>query len=213
MPEVTVVNYGLGNLLSVSRGLEHCGATVTVTADPGIILSASRVVLPGVGAYKDGMAELCNLGLDEVIREVVAKGSLLLGICLGMQMLLDESEEFGLTVGLGLIPGRVVPIPSTTIDGLSQKTPHIGWSGLALPQDYESWNNGLLQGINPGEAAYFVHSFMANLSDQKHCIANCLVGGVPIPATIGRDNIYGCQFHPEKSGEVGLKILHRFLSL
>jgi imidazole glycerol-phosphate synthase subunit HisH len=213
MPEVVVVDYGLGNLLSVRRGLEYCGGKVTITADPDIILSAPRVVLPGVGAFADGMSELRNLGLDAVIKEVVEQGSFLLGICLGMQMLLDESEEFGKTEGLGIIPGSVVPVPSTSTNGLLQKIPHIGWSNLVLSKGFDSWENSLLQDINPGEAVYFIHSFMAVPNNPNHRIANCLYGGVPVPATIGRDNVYGCQFHPEKSGEIGLKILHRFLSL
>src|SRR5258708_1516577 len=108
---VTVIDYGMGNLLSVGRGLEHCGAIVTVTADPETILSAPRIVLPGVGAFGDGMAGLRRQGLDAVVRDVAARGTPLLGICLGMQMLLDESEEFGSTAGLGLIPGRVIPVP------------------------------------------------------------------------------------------------------
>jgi imidazole glycerol-phosphate synthase subunit HisH len=213
MPEVAVIDYGLGNLLSVRRGLEHCGATVTVTSDPDTILSAPRVVLPGVGAFAHGMAELCSRGLDTIVSKVAAQGSILLGICLGMQMLLDESEEFGKTKGLGIIPGRVISISTTTGNSFSQKIPHIGWNNLVLPQGFEDWEGGLLQEVNPGESVYFVHSFMAIPNNPKYCIANCLYGGVSVPATIGRDNIYGCQFHPEKSGEVGLKILHRFLSL
>ena len=213
MPEVAVIDYGLGNLLSVRRGLEYCGATVAVTSDPDIILSAPRVVLPGVGAFAHGMAELRSRGLDAIVHKVVEKGGILLGICLGMQMLLDESEEFAKTEGLGIIPGSVIPIPSTTINGFSQKIPHIGWNNLVLPQEFGNWEDSLLGEVNPGEAVYFVHSFMAVPNNPKHRIANCIYGGVPVPATIGRDNIYGCQFHPEKSGEVGLKILRRFLSL
>ena len=114
MPEVAVIDYGLGNLLSVRRSLEHCGATVTVTSDPNTILSAPRVVLPGVGAFAHGMTELRSRGLDTIVRKVSAQGSILLGICLGMQMLLDGSVEFGNTGGLGIIPGSVVPVPSTT---------------------------------------------------------------------------------------------------
>jgi imidazole glycerol-phosphate synthase subunit HisH len=212
-PEVVVIDYGLGNLLSVRRGLEHCGATVTVTGDHDAILSAPRVVLPGVGAFAHGMDELRRQGLDSVVRKVVAQGSFLLGICLGMQMLLDESEEFGKTRGLGLIPGRVVPVPSVSNAGHSQKIPHIGWNGLMLPQGREGWGNTLLKGVKVGEAVYFVHSFMAVPDNSNHCIATCLYGGVPVSAAICRDNVYGCQFHSEKSGEVGLKVLRSFLSL
>ncbi|HIO72107.1 MAG TPA: imidazole glycerol phosphate synthase subunit HisH [Flavobacteriales bacterium] len=213
MPEVAVIDYGLGNLLSVRRALEHCGATVTVTSDPNTILSAPRVVLPGVGAFAHGMTELRSRGLDTIVRKVSAQGSILLGICLGMQMLLDRSVEFGNTEGLGIIPGSVVPVPSTTTNGFSQKIPHIGWNNLVLPPGFENWEESLLQKVKPGEAVYFVHSFMAVPKNPRHCIANCLYGGVPVPAIIGQDNIYGCQFHPEKSGAVGLKILRRFLSL
>jgi glutamine amidotransferase len=210
-PEVAVIDYGMGNLLSVRRGLEHCGATVTVTADPGAILSAPWVVLPGVGAFADGMAELRRQGLDAVVREVAARGTPLLGICLGMQMLLDESVEFGIASGLGLIQGRVVPVPAVTTGGNPQKIPHIGWNALVLPQGRADWKGTLLQELESGEAVYFVHSFMASPADPGHRIADCLYGGMPVSAAIARDNIFGCQFHPEKSGEVGLKVLRRFL--
>lgn len=202
----------MGNLLSVRRGLEHCGATVTVTADPDAILSAPRVVLPGVGAFADGMTELRRQGLDTVVREVAARGIPLLGICLGMQMLLDESDEFGTTTGLGLISGRVVPVPSATADGHPQKIPHIGWNALVLPRGRESWEGTLLQELKPGEAVYFVHSFMASPTDPGHRIADCLYGNMPVSAAVERNNVYGCQFHPEKSGEVGLRVLKSFLT-
>lgn len=210
--EVAVIDYGIGNLLSVSRGLEHCGAKVQVTSDPDIILSAPRVVLPGVGAFYDGMAELVRNGLDEVVRKVADMGTPLLGICLGMQMLLDESEEFGITQGLGLISGRVVPIPTVTIDGDPQKIPHIGWNSLVLPAGRKDWKNTLLDKVKPGDAVYFVHSFMASPTEQDDRLADCLYGGIPVSACIGRDNIFGCQFHPEKSGVVGLEVLERFLT-
>jgi glutamine amidotransferase len=211
-PKVAVIDYGLGNLLSVRRGLEHCGATVTVTADPGAILSATKVILPGVGAFADGMAALRRQGLDAVVREVAARGIPLLGICLGMQMLLDESDEFGTTAGLGLIPGRVIPVPSTTADGRSLKIPHIGWDALVLPQGREDWEGTVLQGVKLGEAVYFVHSFMASPADPRDRVADCLYGAAPVSAAIEHENVIGCQFHPEKSGETGLKIIRRFLA-
>ncbi len=210
-PEVVVIDYGIGNLLSVCRGLEHCGAIVNITADPDSILSAERVVLPGVGAFADGMAELQRLDLDTVIQKVANEGIPLLGICLGMQMLLDESEEFGTTKGLGLIPGKVIPVPLMAIDGQTQKIPHIGWNSLELPEKQSNWDGTLLQGVKPGDAVYFVHSFMASTSEPEHCIANCNYGGAPISAVICRKNIFGCQFHPEKSGKIGLNVLRKFL--
>jgi glutamine amidotransferase len=212
MPEVAVIDYGMGNLLSVRRGLEHCGATVTVTADPQAIVAAQFVVLPGVGAFANGMLELRSRGLDEVVRELVARGTRLLGICLGMQMLLDESDEFGTTAGLGLIPGRVIPVPPTDLENRPQKIPHIGWNALVLPEGRQDWSDTALHDVASGEAVYFVHSFMASPADPRHRIADCRYGGVPVSAAIGRENVFGCQFHPEKSGEVGLRILKRFLS-
>lgn len=210
-PEVTIIDYGVGNLLSVQRGLEHCGAKVTLTADPEQILAAKRAVLPGVGAFGNAMQALELLNLVAVIRELAHRHTPLLGICLGMQLLLEESEEFGITAGLGLIPGRVIPVPPKTISGEMQKIPHIGWNALHPSIASGGWNGTLLQDNCAGEAAYFVHSFMAVPSDPAHCIAECVYGGHLIPATIGRDQITGCQFHPEKSGEVGLKILRRFI--
>ena len=210
LPRVVVIDYGVGNLLSVKRGLEHCGAEVILSADPEKILSASRVVLPGVGAFRNGMLALERLGLVPAIRELALRKTPLLGICLGMQLLFEVSEEFGVTQGLGLIPGRVIPVPKLTLEGNRQKIPHIGWSALQLSQSSVCWKNTLMENNRGGEAAYFVHSFMAVPTDPEHRIADCLYGGHLISATIGRDQITGCQFHPEKSGEVGLKILKRF---
>ena len=209
-PEVTVIDYGVGNLLSVQRGLEHCGAIVTLTANAEIILAARRVVLPGVGAFANAMQALNRLGLISVIRELAQRQTPLLAICLGMQLLLDESEEFGSTIGLGLIPGRVIPVPTLSQLGEPQKIPHIGWSALQPSNAQSSWQGTLLNDNKPGESAYFVHSFMAVPTNPAHRRADCVYGGHLVSATIGRDQITGCQFHPEKSGEVGLKILRRF---
>jgi glutamine amidotransferase len=212
MIDVAVIDYGVGNLLSVGRALEHCGARVTVASDAATIAAGSRVVLPGVGSFADSMAALRAHGLDDVVRRVAASGTPLMGICLGMQMLLDESEEHGLTRGLGLIGGRVVRIPAITTDGQAHKIPHIGWNDLQLPAGRTTWDGGALADVVPGEAVYFVHSFMAEPASPDHRLADCHYGGIPVAAVIQRDNILGCQFHPEKSGDVGLKILRRFLS-
>ena len=212
--DVAIIDYGMGNVLSVQRGLEHCGATVSVTADIDEIMSASRVLLPGVGAFANGMAEITRLGLDVVVHDVAKKGTPLLGICLGMQMLLDESEEFGSAKGLGLISGNVIAVPSLTAGGQQRKIPHIGWNALILPEGNEDWaGTTLLDNIEPNESVYFVHSFMANPKESHHRIANCLYGNVSIASVIGKENIWGCQFHPEKSGETGLKMLKNFLSV
>lgn len=210
-PEVVVVDYGMGNLLSVRRSLEYCGASVVVSSDVDMIRRAPRVVLPGVGAFADGMSELAGRGLDGSMCEVATRGNPVIGICLGMQMLMTESEEFGLTAGLDLIAGKVIPIPTTTEDGRPQKIPHIGWNELILSSGRASWNETLLRTIEPGEAVYFLHSFMASPLNQNHKIADCLYGGRSVTAVVQRDNVFGCQFHPEKSGAVGLKVLQRFL--
>ena len=210
-PEITVIDYGVGNLLSVSRGLEHCGAKVNLSSDYDYILKSQKVILPGVGAFPNGMRALNQLGLDLAIKEVVKIGVPLLGICLGMQLLLDESEEFGLTKGLGVIPGKVVPIPNKSVNGEIQKIPHIGWNSLInLGTD---WQNTILQETCENDAVYFVHSFMASPEKSEDRLADALFGGHKISAVIAKGNTTGCQFHPEKSGEVGLKILRNFVKL
>ena len=210
-PEITVIDYGVGNLLSVSRGLEHCGAKVNMSSDPDFILESKKVILPGVGAFPNGMRALIELGLDIVIKEVVKNEVPLLGICLGMQLLLDESEEFGITKGLGVIPGKVVPIPNKSVDGEIQKIPHIGWNSLVnLGAD---WQNTILQEVREGDAAYFVHSFTASPEKSEDRLADALYGDHKISAVIAKGNTTGCQFHPEKSGEIGLKILRNFVKL
>ena len=213
MTDVAVVDYGVGNLLSVRRAFEHCGAAVSVTSDPGTILAAPRVVLPGVGAFADAMAALRHAGLDDVVREVDRRGLPLLGICLGMQMLMSASEEFGTTDGLGLVAGSVVQVPASDSAGFAQKIPHIGWNQLRVADGRHGWSQGLLHDIAPGESVYFVHSFMAEPEDPAHRLADCFYGGRRITAAIERGNVMACQFHPEKSGDVGLRILRRFLAL
>jgi glutamine amidotransferase len=212
-PEVVVVDYGMGNLLSVRRGLESCGANVTVTSDADAIAAATRVVLPGVGAFANGMAELERGALDEAVKAVAARGTPLFGICLGMQMLFDTSEEFEQAHGLGLIRGRVVSVPSTDAEGRPQKIPHIGWSTLVRADGRADWSGTPLDAVHPGDAFYFVHSFMAAPMDARDRIAHCLYGGMPVTAAIGRDNVFGCQFHPEKSGPLGLAVLKRYLTV
>ena len=209
-PEVTIIDYGVGNLLSVQRGFEHCGAKVVLTSDADVILGSQKIILPGVGAFPNAMEALKKLDLVPVIQELARLKKPLLAICLGMQLLMEESEEFGVTAGLGLIPGRVVAVPNKTIELNPQKIPYIGWGSLQ-PTDSESdWMGTLLQDNDPGDAAYFVHSFMAEPTDPKNRVAHSVYGGHRISAVIKKDQITGCQFHPEKSGEVGLRILQRF---
>lgn len=209
--EVAVIDYGAGNLFSVQRGLEHCGATAVLTADPERILAAERVVLPGVGAFGSAMQALEGLGLVAVLRELARRKTPLLGICLGMQLLLDESEEFGHTKGLGLIPGRVVALPNRTLAGEVLKTPEIGWNALQRPAGSPDWHGTLLEDCRPGQAVYFVHSFMSVPDQYAHRVADYDFGGHAVAAVIANDRVTGCQFHPEKSGEIGLKVLRLFI--
>ena len=210
--EIVVIDYGVGNLLSVRRALEHCGAKVILTSNHQQILQATHVILPGVGAFRSAMQALERLELIDTIRLVAENGVPLLGICLGMQLLLDESEEFGLTPGLSLIPGRVIAIPSkTAVEGVAQKIPHVGWNELHFSSSVNSWDQTLLQDTQSLDAVYFVHSFMAAPSDPHHRVSDCFYGQHRIAAVIKNGNITGCQFHPEKSGEVGLRILRNFM--
>lgn len=211
MSKVTVIDYGIGNILSVKRALEHCGAEVIITDSPQMIGEAERLVLPGVGAFADGMNGLRERGLIETIQKFATKGRPFLGICLGMQMMLEFGEEFGRCEGLGLIPGIVTKIPNTGVDGDIHKIPHIGWNTLLLPSETTDWKNTILNGIELGDAVYFVHSFTAIPTNENNRLADCHYNGRLISAAIKLDNLYGCQFHPEKSGLVGLRIINNFL--
>ena len=187
--EVTIIDYGVGNLLSVQRGFEHCGAKVVLTSDPEIILASQKIVLPGVGAFPNAMEALNKLNLVPVIQELARLNTPLLAICLGMQLLMEESEEFGMTAGLGLISGRVVALPNKTIELNPQKIPYIGWGSLQ-PEDSESdWMGTLLQDNKLGDAAYFVHSFMAEPTDPKNRVAHSVYGGHRISAVIKKNQI------------------------
>jgi len=210
---VTVVDYGVGNVLSVQRALEHCDAKVILAETPEQIKSASSLILPGVGAFANGMNELHSRNLIEPVKEYAASGKPLLGICLGMQMLVDESEEFGVTKGLGLIPGKVVPIPAQTSDGVRHKIPHIGWNELKYPSSLSMWEGTIFSELKGRPPVYFVHSFTVIPDSDTNRLADTCYDDSLISAAIYSDNIYGCQFHPEKSGLDGLKILQSFLSL
>ena len=212
MNKITVIDYGMGNLLSVRRAFEQVGAEVILTADPEQVRQAERLVLPGVGAFGDGMAALEQRGLSDAIREAAGRGVPLLGICLGAQMLLDASEEFGTHQGLGLIPGQVQAIPAQGSDGNELKVPHMGWADLH-PANQQHFDNPLLAHTAQGSAVYFVHSFQAHPVDGSDLAAVCDYAGNRLSAMLHRNNVYGCQFHPEKSGPVGLNILQQFVEL
>jgi glutamine amidotransferase len=197
---IAIIDYGMGNLHSVSKAVERLGCEMVVTSDPQQILAADGAILPGVGAFGDAMANLRETGLADTVKSYAASGKPLLGICLGMQLLFTESEEHGLHHGLDLLPGRVVRFQG------SYKVPHMGWNELSFVQ-----SSPLFEGIEPGHV-YFVHSYHAlpELSSDLLAVTDYQQ---PVTAIVGRGSVYGMQFHPEKSGELGMALLERFVEL
>jgi glutamine amidotransferase len=213
-PRVTIVDYGMCNLLNVVRAFEHCGAQVQVTEDPHSVMAADRLVVPGVGAFSDSMKELTARGFADAIRAFAQTGKPLFGICVGMQMLFDASEEFGEHEGLGILPGRVKAVPATTVDGNSQRVPHIGWNHLVESASRRNWRESLLEPfISQNPAVYFVHSYAAQPALDSDLLADCMYGGHRICAAVQRENLMASQFHPERSGEIGLALLGQFMSI
>jgi glutamine amidotransferase len=212
MNTITVIDYGIVNLRNIVRGLERVGARVRVSMDPDAVRQADRLVLPGVGAFAAGMAELSSRGLDHAVSEAARAGTPLLGICLGMQMLLDHSEENGSHSGLGILAGGVKAIPGEGANrARRRKVPHIGWSALQYPPHRRHWQDSCLAGTQHGEFCYFVHSYMAVPENPAHILAQCSYEGLVVNAAIIQGNVTGLQFHPERSGPHGLKILEQFI--
>jgi glutamine amidotransferase len=204
MKPVVVVDFGLGNLHSVIKALRHEGAAVTVTEDPEVVRRAERLVLPGVGAFADGMQGLRTRGLVEPVLEFISTGRPFLGICVGMQLLLGHSTEFGEHAGLGVIEGTVERIPR--VEG--RKVPHIGWNRIVPVQ---RWDGTLLEPVEPGTMMYFVHSYTAVPAREQDRLADADYAGYRISAAVRKDNVVGTQFHPEKSGSAGLVVLAQYL--
>ena len=204
---IAVVDYGVGNLFSLKSSLASIGAEAVVSGDKAVIRSADKILLPGVGAFEDAARKLRECGLDKVICDEAAKGKPILGICLGMQMLFEKSFEYGEHKGLGLIKGEVRPIAEVIGEGL--KIPHIGWNALNFPKNKEK--NELFKYLNEGDFVYFVHSYYG--ADCDEAVIATSEYGAPLTAAVASRNVYGCQFHPEKSGEVGLKILKAFCEM
>ncbi len=198
---LAIIDYGVGNLFSLYSSLKAIGVEAVVTSDPEVIKNADRLILPGVGAFGDASKKLYESGLDTVIKETVKKGTPLMGICLGMQLLFEKSYEYGEHIGLGLIKGSVIGMEGTIPNDL--KIPHIGWNALKFTK-----TSPIFKYINEGDCVYFVHSFYG--VDCEDSLIATTDYGKEITAAVGKGNIYGCQFHPEKSGSVGLKILKAF---
>ena len=198
---IAVVDYGVGNLFSLTQSLKAIGADAAVTGDSEVICSADGIILPGVGAFEDARRKLSESGLDKVVTEEARRGKKLLGICLGMQMLFEESHEYGVHEGLALLSGRVIPMDGNIPKGL--KIPHIGWNSLNITRSHP-----IFKYVKEKDYVYFVHSYYASGCEDSLLATSDY--GVPITAAVAKGNIMGMQFHPEKSGEVGLGILKAF---
>ena len=201
---IAIVDYGVGNLFSLKSSFAAVGVEAVVTADPAVLRAADKLLLPGVGAFGDAAKKLEQSGLGEVLVQQVAEGKPLLGICLGMQLLFEKSYEYGEHKGLGLIGGDIRPIAD--VIPADYKIPHIGWNAL----DFTA-ASPLFKYIKEGDFVYFVHSFYA--TDCADSVIATAEYGAPLTAAVARGNVYGCQFHPEKSGDVGLNILRAFCEL
>ena len=197
---IAIIDYGVGNLFSLTSSFKAIGADVIVTNDIATIKAADKLVLPGVGAFRDAAKKLRESGMDKVIIEEVAEGKPLMGICLGMQLLFEKSYEYGEHEGLGLLQGDIKPFAGAIDESL--KIPHIGWNAIDVKPDCP-----IFKYVKTGDHVYFVHSFYAQLSSVTAASAEY---GIAFTAAVAKDNVYGCQFHPEKSGEVGLNILRGF---
>ena len=196
-----IVDHGTGNIYSLKKALEHLGVDTVVSKDAKVLDSCSGIVLPGVGAFCDAASNMSADGLEQVIMNQAAKGKLILGICLGMQLMYDYSTEGGMHKGLGLISGWVDRIPDKV------KVPHMGWNTLSIQKESK-----VLEGIGDGDYVYYVHSYYVKPEDSYYVCA-CSSYGIDIPAVVVKENIVGMQFHPEKSGEIGLKILNNLKEL
>lgn len=200
---IAIIDYDAGNLKSVEKALVSLGENPVVTRDKETILSADKVILPGVGAFGDAMEKLCQYDLPGVIRQVTEKGTPFLGICLGLQLLFESSEECEGMKGLSILPGRIVKFP----DQPGFKVPHMGWNSLTIRPEAR-----LFKGLDSGAYVYFVHSYYLE-ADRKSDVAASCEYGVTFGASVERGNIFACQFHPEKSGDTGLTILKNFIEL
>lgn len=204
-----IIDYGVGNLLSVKRTLEACGSEAQIVRTPEEILKSDRIILPGVGAFGNCINELRNRHFKVPILDFIKSGKPLLGICVGMQILHEIGEEFGTHRGLGVIPGKVVKIPKASQNG-TRKVPFVGWAKLLRAQNSSS---NIFAGISEDSFFYFVHSFKAETENSFHTVAHYEYCGTNIAALVNNQNVFGCQFHPEKSGEAGIKFLTNFIRM
>ena len=201
---IAIIDYDAGNIKSVEKAVQFLGAEAVVTRDRQTILAADHVILPGVGSFGDAMEKIRNYGLEEVIHEVVEQGIPFLGICLGLQLLFASSEESSGVKGLDILPGTIQRIP----DAPGIKIPHIGWNSLKFPK-----KSRLFKGLPEDSYVYFVHSYYLKADEEDIVVATTEYGGTLIHAAVEKDNVFACQFHPEKSSDVGLQILRNFINV
>lgn len=201
-----IIDYGVGNLFSLRSSLAFLGEETVISGDKETLAACERILLPGVGAFEDAARKLRECGLDQFVHETAERGKPLLGICLGMQLLFEKSYEFGCHDGLGLLKGNIVPIPNPDN---ALKIPQIGWNGLHFPEGKQK--SPLFRDVNEGDCVYFVHSYYA--ADCAESVLATTEYGTELTAAAGKDNVMGTQFHPEKSGKVGLSILRAFCDL
>ena len=209
MISIAIIDYGLGNVRSVANALQNQGGNPFLSRNFGEIMEADGVVLPGVGSFPQGISQLNKYGLIEAIRTYVNSGKPLLGICLGMQMLFSFGEEFEYTSGMNLIEGSVTTMASDILNG---RLPHIGWNTLCC-NSISGWDKTILHDIEDNKEMYFVHSYIASPSDEKHILATTIYKNIEFCSVVHNKNIYGCQFHPEKSGPIGLKVINNFIKI
>jgi len=211
-PTIAVVDYGMGNLFSVKRACEHVGLRAEITPDAHVVGSADAIILPGVGAFGDAMLALDRVGMSDAIRSAAASGTPILGICLGLQLLMERSCEFGMCEGLGLIPGDVVPFEHPREGDRVLKVPHVGWNRVWRASG-GAWDDTLLSASPDGIHQYFVHSYYVNPTDERNVAARTRYGDHEFCSAAKSGNVVACQFHPERSGPQGIRMYERFAAM
>jgi len=212
--KIVIVDYGLGNIFAIQRAVQQAGGSALITAEYKDILEADRVILPGVGAFGDAIQRLQKMGLDKVLTECCLSGKFILGICLGMQLLMTTSEEFGFHHGLDFISGKIVRFSDFSPEGIKYKIPHVGWNRIFTSDgksDSCQWKETILSANFTGDFVYFAHSYIAIPDNPEHILAVTEYNGIKFCSAVQKGNIFGCQFHPELSGESGLKIYRKFV--
>lgn len=207
-PKIVIIDYGVGNLYNLKRAFGFFGVDAEISEKAEIIKNADALVLPGVGSFEAGMSGLNERNLVNEVREAASRNKPILGICLGAQLMLSKGYEFGTFDGLNLIPGKVIPFPAVEV---KEKIPHIGWNGVYKSK--QSWDGTILNGLKENNEEYFVHSFILEPDDKDDILSLTRYGDYEFCSSVRKGNIYGCQFHPEKSGEAGLAIIKNFINL